>query len=1452
MRGVREMYKRIIALLLTAAVISPIPAVAEATQLFANEVLEVYALNSTPQGLTVEGIDSRVVGTDDGNKALYTKMWGSGIKVNVPTASSSKMVFSFDIMTKGSSFVGKAISLGDNVAVINFTKNGIYLEDGYKIGTVKHGEWKTFTAAVDFENKRYDFYVDGRQIFKNRIFSTSISKPSSFSLSLSPLDLDSVTEVFVDNIRVYSGKKILKENDFPIKKYNMAEVDFTPTTDKPIYDKVYVNSNGREGLSSIEFAAKTDTVVNWASPEKDSPECVHMLQTGTTDCYVNLKPGVTEVKSFVYEFDVYPLINTGSSTLMRPIEGTKYSNMLSLRGGQLYYGTKAVKSIPNGKWTTIGVVCDYIAGVGDVYVDGECVLSKETLPSGVVQPQTIRFTIDTTGTAGRNEIYFNRIKAYEGYSLRTLEDVDASDEGEGNAMESGNYKSVHVTKQAAKDMLENDSVFMTNCDWYFAEGEKQKYSEYGSTAYADENGTAMVPAELLADVLKVKAEKSDGVLKIASKTVIPGNSMVGDVQLVTAPVEKDGVVYLPVASFARNVLSKYAYEDERGFVLISDVDRGYSNSPATNENLEESDILYRYMQYERPSGDELYERMLEKSHGTYPRAFIKNDSIAAFKKKIDSNASIKKSFASLLSVCDAYFSQPLVEYEIPDGLRLFLSCHEVRTRLINLGVVYMATGDEKYAERMWLEMENALSWENWNVDNHFLDSGEIGPGMAFAYDVLHDYLSDEQKAYFRERVNVLFLDAAVRCYTGDLYCDANNYRLTQFNWGAVCSNSMLLMSLVLMDEEDADSEITKKCKFIAENAVQSLEYPIGNFYPNGAVADGVDYWTFYMELSWSINALVNMCGSDFGLLDSPGFRDAPDYMVHIQSKQGWFNHSNTSGTGPFWCAAGFIVAQLYNDNEKMQLLNNSRELLGMNLDALGILWYEPSETEIDTEAPALDGYFGGEEVVTMHGSWEEEGAAFVGIRGGLIFSHSHYDKGTFIYDNGGERWFTDFGTEDYNIDGGYAGEGGKTLYRIRTEGHNGVVINPTQEHPGQTPGGTASVERFESKPKGSIAVFNLTDVYQGEVESYRRGFYMGDERETLTVQDEIKLSKNNSEFYHFLHTQGDVTINPDGKSATITKNGKTLKAEFICNAPSWKLEVRNAENLFKENDRVGERSREGYRKLTLSGTASGELVISVKFSLVTDYKYPSLEVTPIDSWTIEDGAISSKPKIDKLYMNGEEVKDFDATFENMMVTVSSNMPTPVFSATSENASISIKQPASLDDYAEITAYDAKGRKKVYTVTFNVLAEVVRDLNIKNIMLGIPADVELLPVATATASHVPQAENPPSSAVDGDFDTRWSADTSGAYIDVDLGEVKELSGIAMSFAWGIQRNYKYDLLVSEDKCTYTRVYQGASLGGTNEFEYIPVSVKARYVRLVGYGNNEGAWNSITELRPCAKK
>ena len=107
--------------------------------------------------------------------------------------------------------------------------------------------------------------------------------------------------------------------------------------------------------------------------------------------------------------------------------------------------------------------------------------------------------------------------------------------------------------------------------------------------------------------------------------------------------------------------------------------------------------------------------------------------------------------------------------------------------------------------------------------------------------------------------------------------------------------------------------------------------------------------------------------------------------------------------------------------------------------------------------------------------------------------------------------------------------------------------------------------------------------------------------------------------------------------------------------------------------------------------------------------------------------------------------------------------------------------------------------------------------------------------------------------DGSFGTRWSyqLDESGnnGYGIFDFGEVKTLDKLYMSFLNGEKRSYKFSIYVSEDNVTYTPVFEMKETSGkTNQFEEYDLSnVKARYIKMVGYGNSAGAaWNDPSEF------
>ena len=221
----------ILSLFIAFASIS-VPVLADSPTLLVNETFDNIATNDSPENITVKsGLNARIVELDKSNKALYASADGCPVKINVPLkGKDSKMVFSFDIMVKGSPVNGEALSIDNgtaSISLLNFNKNReITLEDGMSISGYSNGKWASYTAMVDFSAGCYNLYVDGKLKLKNRRFNGKAPTPTSINFNFVCSDENGISEVYIDEMRVYTGAMILSDSDFPKKKFNSEVLEF--------------------------------------------------------------------------------------------------------------------------------------------------------------------------------------------------------------------------------------------------------------------------------------------------------------------------------------------------------------------------------------------------------------------------------------------------------------------------------------------------------------------------------------------------------------------------------------------------------------------------------------------------------------------------------------------------------------------------------------------------------------------------------------------------------------------------------------------------------------------------------------------------------------------------------------------------------------------------------------------------------------------------------------------------------------------------------------------------------------------------------------------------------------------------------------------------------------------------------------------------------------------------
>jgi hypothetical protein len=126
------------------------------------------------------------------------------------------------------------------------------------------------------------------------------------------------------------------------------------------------------------------------------------------------------------------------------------------------------------------------------------------------------------------------------------------------------------------------------------------------------------------------------------------------------------------------------------------------------------------------------------------------------------------------------------------------------------------------------------------------------------------------------------------------------------------------------------------------------------------------------------------------------------------------------------------------------------------------------------------------------------------------------------------------------------------------------------------------------------------------------------------------------------------------------------------------------------------------------------------------------------------------------------------------------------------------------------------------------------------------------VTTAVASGS-DGEHVASNTLDGDYETRWSAEgraggdgDSGPWIIWQLDGAYELEEATIAFHAGDNGNpTSFHLDVSVDGRDWDRAVSATASGRTVEGEAFPFEPQvARYVRYVGEGRESSAWNSIT--------
>ena len=280
-------------------------------------------------------------------------------------------------------------------------------------------------------------------------------------------------------------------------------------------------------------------------------------------------------------------------------------------------------------------------------------------------------------------------------------------------------------------------------------------------------------------------------------------------------------------------------------------------------------------------------------------------------------------------------------------------------------------------------------------------------------------------------------------------------------------------------------------------------------------------------------------------------------------------------------------------------------------------------------------------------------------------------------------------------------------YKHRAEGHNVVLINPDKTS-GFEKNSMPVLESFASDNDESYAIYDLSTPYGKKIKSAKRGYYLADKEDRIIIQDEI-IASDASEMYWFMHTECEIELSADKKTAVIKGDTKNMHLRINCNVDA-EFTVMDAA-LLPSSPTSDISTNNGYKKLAIHLANVTELSLAV----VMDFEYPYVELEKtmpqkqeLSSWTLTDDTEDIAPKLDMIYFSSAEFNEFQNDKYSYKCILPSTSVIPEITASGSDT-INISEVSSVPGTCIITITDANGNKTIQTTYTNEEGHIVSEV-----------------------------------------------------------------------------------------------------------------------------------------------
>jgi hypothetical protein len=114
---------------------------------------------------------------------------------------------------------------------------------------------------------------------------------------------------------------------------------------------------------------------------------------------------------------------------------------------------------------------------------------------------------------------------------------------------------------------------------------------------------------------------------------------------------------------------------------------------------------------------------------------------------------------------------------------------------------------------------------------------------------------------------------------------------------------------------------------------------------------------------------------------------------------------------------------------------------------------------------------------------------------------------------------------------------------------------------------------------------------------------------------------------------------------------------------------------------------------------------------------------------------------------------------------------------------------------------------------------------------------------------PSDFHPPSDAIDGSSSTWWSYNGDNPWVEISLNELQSICGVSVQWNKGDERNYSFEIGVSQDGNNFEKTYEGNNKKGSTGSEIYPFGevISGKFVKLtVTSTSSKDGWVSIQEV------